>query len=213
MKRTLLLSAGLAAAATLNAQENPLHKKRVLLGFSVYGTTNTNRGAGTTTSIESQSFAVSPAVSYFYKDNNAIGLSFSLNKYEYNNASGPKPFQTSWSIAAERSRYWPIGAGFSLAGHLELAYQQSKSRNYENFLERRADGKGVYLSLTPGVTYAFRNRLLLELAIKSIATLGYAHNRTSDGLGNDTETSSYSFSTGIGQLNPLSFGINLLLGK
>ncbi|TCJ14068.1 autotransporter domain-containing protein [Flaviaesturariibacter flavus] len=215
MKKILLFSIFLACATCVLAQQpNTLHKGRVLLGFSLTGSTSTSRVDNGPTTVGTTALYLAPSVSYFYKDNNALGLAFSYGRQKYSgDRESGGPTAESWGAALERSRYWPIGAGFALAAHLDLGYRHSLTRNYNNSVEQRSTDDAISLYLEPGVTYAFRNRLLIELGLNAAAGIQYFHSRSTDDTGRKTTGSSYGVYTSIGQQYPLFFSMNILLGK
>jgi hypothetical protein len=199
-----VLAIAVLLSFTASAQTS---KGTVLLGgsLSFYHSKYTSDSNPTKTT----TFALSPGISKFYKDNRVVGASLS-----YSRTTGSQN-GNSYGLSVFLRQYLPIGKDFFLFADESLYGNTSKYR-YSGSLQSRTDKAAlVGVSFNPGLAYAVNKKFQLEIGLPDMVTLDYNHYQVTNdpSSSNNTTTNTLSFRTGLSEvsLGTLSFGVKVAL--
>lgn len=177
-----------------------------------------------------QSFGVAPYLSYFIKDNLALGLRFDYDKSGFNldgldlalgdlmtlNVTDMNYLKQSYSGSITLRNYMPIADSKRFAMFAELratgAYAQSESFRYEdgNKFGTYQDIYKASLSVVPGLCCFVTNEAALEV---SVGVLGFTHQKTVQTT-NQLEVSQMTKNNASFKINlfSINMGISIFIG-
>lgn len=178
-----------------------------------------------------QSFGIAPYISYFIKDNVALGLRFDYDKSGFNinavdlslgdlmtlNISDMNYLKQSYSGSVTLRNYMPIANSKRFAMFAELratgAYAQAQSYEYQDD-KKYGTYQDIYngaLSVVPGLCCFVTNEAALEV---SVGVLGFSYQKTVQTT-NQVEVSQMIQNNASFKINPLSInmGISIFIGQ
>ncbi|RYY67552.1 MAG: hypothetical protein EOO12_00685 [Chitinophagaceae bacterium] len=166
----------------------------------------------------SSGFSISPYGGIFVRKNLFAGLLLGYGQTRGDLTAGTimqSNESESYSGGLLLRRYFPIGGSFYFHVAGSLAYGHSESTGYSgNDLVNKGTSNNVTAGLSPGVSFAFGKRIILETGLPNLFSANY-YSVTFQNM----PSSSKSFQKGInanfgaGGSVPLSIGFNLPLGK
>ncbi len=160
------------------------------------------------------------------KENSVVGviLSYGYNNSYYSHTRDSSIFKNKqYGAGIFYRKYKKLATNLYLFGETDALYAHSESRqNYyvPGYSDYKTFSDGAVVSFVPGISYAIRKRIQVELSMPNIISLSYTHIHTKfyndfnpvipDQKGND-----FSLNTNINANNLFSFGIGFkfVLGK
>ncbi|MFM6976165.1 MAG: hypothetical protein ACKOW2_04890 [Sphingobacteriaceae bacterium] len=176
---------------------SPTAKGKWLLGTNLSVRSSNGEGDYKTMDLD-----FNPRLSYFIKENLALGLVFGVGSYKSEIAGQLNNKSTYFQIAPSARYYLPIGNRFMFVGELSVPIG-SQTNTDANLNETKSQVLGVELS--PSFVFFPSNRISIEMKLGSVYWKNYKQgDETSSELGLQV--------FGGNQFSP-SFGFNFHLGK
>jgi len=206
-------SKGPMVKSEMMAMNSPTQQGKWLVGAHIGFNSSKNETAGVE-GPKTNSLLFQPAVSYFIKDDLAVGLVFALASYKQQLAGVDNEKTSGLSIAPSVRYYMPIGNRVKFYGQLLVPIGSEKTTLAGGAaVDVKTQTMGV--NLIPGFAFFPSQKISLELNLGSIyfqsAKTGDDKN-TNMGvsmLGEDVFANSDAFN----QYNPVTIGIKFHLGK
>lgn len=203
MNKILLLIA-VAVGVTFTASAQITKGSSYLGGGINYGSSKTK--TDNVGSYEQTVLGVSPSIGFAYKENRVWGLGLNYNYYKL---SGSNTKEHNYSAVVFLRQYKPLGKGFYVFAHEQLAGSYFKGQNI-NGNTSDYNGWGTTAGVSPGFAYDLSRKFQLELVLNNIAYASYNH-RTETPVSGTAKSVSNAFeiNTGLNQLGRVG---NLTIG-
>lgn len=208
-KFLLFLLIAISSSQITNAQ---IKKGTIFLGGQLGFATG--KADGEMNDSKQSSYSFSPAIGIFTKDNLVWGgdiyLSGGKNFWE---TQGYQKYLGA-GVGLFVRKYFPVANRLYLygGGRFGVTYQKNEGDNTQT--KTTIKGYTVAVSIYPGISYALKDNIHLEIGFNSLASVAYSHNKRTDNFqGINSHSTSNSFGLGGNAFNQseLSVGIRFLL--
>lgn len=199
MKRKLLLFSFIVIASS-QISKAQISKGSIFLGGSFGVSTQTSDNDLNDWDVKNNNYNFSPALGKVIKDNWVFGVE--LNVGGYHNKNGLTSYNKLFTTGAGVfwRRYFEVLNKFYLFGHARAGVSYTTEDIQSGSQHTDVKGYGIAASIAPGLSYAIKKKIHLEMSLNSLANISYAHKKAEF-------SSPIDFSTS--KINEFNVGSNL----
>jgi hypothetical protein len=209
----------LSFSSLANAQ---FSKGSILLGGSIYYSNSKSTFDLVNNSEQKNSGAnFNVSIGKAYKENSVFGLNLSYGGSSQNNYSDfPNGLQSyrinGYGIGGFYRQYKGLGKDFFLFGEIAATYQWSDQTQKDSTGNKLGTSttNGGFASFALGISYKVSNKILLELSLPSLFSVGYNSTKnTNQAVTGSSTNDQFNISTSLSTspLNELAIGFRLIL--
>jgi len=215
MKKRIVLT--VIITCTILFSQAQITKGTLLIGGNAgfNSTTIESENNGTTFESKANSFSISPSIGKAFKENTVKGINASFTYSR--SVAGNSTDQYSGLLGVFIRKYAPLGKGFFIYGQGSVNGNYSVSRVYSSQVNKVAlKAAGIGAAFDAGLSYKISNKVMLEVALGSLASFGYSHqwqDLISGPPVSETKTNTFYFNSGLNLINlgNASVGFRILI--
>jgi hypothetical protein len=213
MKRKLLLFLfiSVSSSAILQAQ---ISKGDIFLGGSFGVSTYKGDANLTDYDIKGINYNFSPAIGKVIKDNFVFGAELNIAGFDNKHSSAVNHEMFTVGGGVFWRKYFEVLNKFYLFGHGRIAASYAREESDGSGLFSTSKGYGISASIYPGLSYAIKKKIHLEMSLNNLVSASFNHRKitySSGGVAYDSKINEFGIGSNLFSQSGYAIGIRFLL--